>query len=184
MMASEMATAAGAWRNRITRHADVPPAELVANPRNFRRHGRAQADALNGVLSEVGVVQSVIVNERTGRMLDGHLRAELAVARGEPTVPVVYVDLDDAEERLILATFDPLGAMADADGAALLELLGSVTATDDAVQRVVQFLAEQHTTAAVEPPAEFPEYGDDIETQYECPSCHYAWSGRPSPETT
>jgi hypothetical protein len=65
-----MATDA-AWRNRITRHADVPPAELVAHPLNARRHPKHQADALSGVLAEVGVVQSVIVNERTGRMLDG-----------------------------------------------------------------------------------------------------------------
>jgi hypothetical protein len=60
-----------AWRHRITRHADVPPAELVAHPLNARRHPKHQADALSGVLSEVGLVQSVIVNERTGRMLDG-----------------------------------------------------------------------------------------------------------------
>lgn len=60
-----------AWRNRITRHADVPPSELVAHPLNARRHPKHQSDALSGVLSEVGVVQSVIVNERTGRMLDG-----------------------------------------------------------------------------------------------------------------
>jgi hypothetical protein len=96
-----------AWRNRITRHADVPPAELVAHPLNARRHPKHQADALSGVLSQVGLVQSVIVNERTGRMLDGHLRAELAVARNEPSVPVAYVDLDEQEERLVLATFDP-----------------------------------------------------------------------------
>jgi len=139
-----------------------------------------QADALSGVLSEVGVVQSVIVNERTGRMLDGHLRAELAVARAEPTVPVVYVDLDESEERLILATFDPLGALADTDGAALRELLGVVTTHDDAVRRVVQFIAEQHMpTPEPEPPTEFPSFDDDLETAYRCPSCAYEWSGEP-----
>jgi hypothetical protein len=140
-MASEMATDAVPWRNRITRHADVPPSELVAHPLNARRHGRMQADALNGVLSEVGVVQSVIVNERTGRMLDGHLRAELALARREPSVPVVYVDLDESEERLILATFDPLGAMADADRAALGDLLGGLRVSDAALATLLETLA-------------------------------------------
>jgi len=172
-----------AWRNRITRHADVPPSDLVAHPLNVRRHGRMQADALSGVLSEVGVVQSVIVNERTGLILDGHLRAELAVAKAEPTVPVVYVDLDESEERLILATFDPLGALADTDGAALRELLGVVTTHDDAVRRVVQFIAEQHGLTLpreVAPREEFREFGEDIETEHHCPKCGYEWSGTTS----
>jgi len=28
-----------------------------------------------------------------------------------------------------------------------------------------------------EPPAEFQEYGEDIETDCECPKCGYKWSG-------
>ena len=31
----------------------------------------------------------------------------------------------------------------------------------------------------VEPPGEFKEYGNDIKTDYECPKCHYKWSGKP-----
>jgi len=38
-------------------------------------------------------------------------------------VPVVYVDLSEDEERLILATLDPLGALALGDKAKLGELL-------------------------------------------------------------
>lgn len=30
------------------------------------------------------------------------------------------------------------------------------------------------------PPAEFPSYDEDIETQYTCPKCAYSWSGKPS----
>lgn len=29
------------------------------------------------------------------------------------------------------------------------------------------------------PPAEFPSYDDDIDTQYACPKCRYEWSGKP-----
>ena len=31
-----------------------------------------------------------------------------------------------------------------------------------------------------DPPEEFAEYGDDIETQYCCPKCGYEWSGKPA----
>ena len=86
-------TAATSWRNRIVGHADVPPAELVPNPRNWRSHPAEQQRALAGALAEVGWVAEVLVNRTTGHVVDGHLRIELALARDEPTVPVTYVEL-------------------------------------------------------------------------------------------
>jgi hypothetical protein len=53
-------------------------------------------------------------------LVDGHVRVELALAHREMSVPVACVDLDDDEERLVLASFDPIGAMADADEEKLL----------------------------------------------------------------
>ena len=47
-------------------------------------------------------------------------------------MPVVYVDLDPAEEALILATLDPLAAMATTDEAKLAELLADITLPDEA----------------------------------------------------
>ena len=117
---SEKATG---WRNRIVGHADVPPAELTLNPRNWRTHPLEQQRALAGALAEVGWVTEVIVNRMTGRVVDGHLRIELALAREESTVPVTYVELSEDEERLVLASLDPIGAMADAEASALESLL-------------------------------------------------------------
>jgi hypothetical protein len=129
------------WRNRIVGHADVPPSGIVANPANWREHPKAQAAALAGVLDEVGVVQSVIVNRQTGRLVDGHLRVSLAVQRKEPTIPVVYVDLTPAEEALVLATIDPLSAMATTDAGKLDELLREVSSGSDAVMQMLSDLA-------------------------------------------
>lgn len=44
------------WRNRIVGHADVDPATLTPNPRNYRRHPERQVSALMGALDEVGWV--------------------------------------------------------------------------------------------------------------------------------
>ena len=41
---------------------------------------------------------------------------------------MLYVDLDEGEERLVLATLDPLSAMADADVEALSNLVASLVA--------------------------------------------------------
>lgn len=123
-----MPPATTAWRNRIVGHGDVPPSELVANPRNWRTHPRTQRAALSGALDEVGWVQQVIVNRTTGLLVDGHLRVEVAAARGEPSVPVTYVELDEREEALVLASLDPLSAMAGSDKERLADLLQDVTA--------------------------------------------------------
>lgn len=52
----------------------------MAHERNWRTHPCAQQDALLGALQKVGIVQNIVVNARTGKMLDGHLRVEMANA--------------------------------------------------------------------------------------------------------
>ena len=104
-----------AWRNRIVGHGEEAPEQLIANPANWRGHPKEQQAALAGALGEVGWVAQVLVNRTTGHVVDGHLRVELAVARHEPAVPVAYVELTGEEERLFLASLDPLAAMAVAE---------------------------------------------------------------------
>lgn len=133
--------AAEAFRSRIVGEGTESPAALKANPLNWRQHPAAQLDALQGMLAEVGWVQRVIVNRRTGHVIDGHARIELAVRRNEPAVPVLYVDLSQAEERLVLAALDPIGGMATADADRLAELLADVTAADAGLQAVLDDLA-------------------------------------------
>ena len=99
------------WRNRITASGEEAPDQLLANPANWRIHPKAQQDALAGALDAVGWVQQVLVNRRSGFVVDGHARVALALSRGEAAVPVLYVDLDADEEALVLATLDPIGAM-------------------------------------------------------------------------
>jgi hypothetical protein len=135
---------ASAWRNRIVGHADVSPAELVPNPRNWRAHPPEQQRALAGALGEVGWVAEVLVNRTTGHVVDGHLRIDLAMARDEPTVPVTYVDLTDDEERLVLASLDPLAAMASAEQEQLAALLEGLEPADEALRALLDDLARDH----------------------------------------
>lgn len=118
-------------RSRIVGHGEEAPDQLLANPANWRIHPKAQQDAMKGILDQVGWVQSVIVNKRTGHLVDGHLRVSLALREDLPTVPVAYVDLSPEEEALVLATLDPLAALAVTDKEKLAELLAEVS-TDSA----------------------------------------------------
>lgn len=116
--------------NRIVGDGDGEPGQLLANPANWRVHPKQQQAALSGVLSRVGWVQRVIVNQRTGHVVDGHLRVALALSRGEATVPVLYVDLSPEEEALVLATLDPVAGMAATDATQLGDLLTSLSGED------------------------------------------------------
>jgi hypothetical protein len=115
------------WRSRIVAHESVDPRSLSQHPDNWRKHPDRQRSALRGSLDAVGWVGEIIVNKRTGRIVDGHARVEEAVSKGECEVPVSYVDLDEQEEKLVLATLDPIGALAEADNEKLQELVGSIT---------------------------------------------------------
>jgi hypothetical protein len=134
---------AAPWANRIVAHGEEAPEDLLPNPANWRAHGAAQQSALSSVLGEVGLVQSVIVNRTTGHLVDGHLRVELAKAEGQPTVPVVYVELSGDEERLILASLDPIGAMASADREKLSALLATIERKDAVMQALLERIARE-----------------------------------------
>lgn len=137
----EYAPAVTEWANRIVGEGVEPPDQLMANPRNWRIHPGGQQDTLSSTLQRVGWIQRVIVNRVTGNVIDGHLRVAMAISEGVKQVPVVYVELDEEEEAIALATFDPIGAMAVADTEALGSLLLEITDTEGALTKALEDLA-------------------------------------------
>ena len=111
------------FKNRIVGHGYEAPDQLLANPHNWRTHPDIQANELEKILETVGWIQDVIINQRTGHMVDGHLRAQLAMRRDEPEVPVTYIDISLEEELLMLAVYDPIGALATRDRGKLSDVL-------------------------------------------------------------
>jgi hypothetical protein len=92
----------------------------------------------------VGWVQAAaVVNERTGFVVDGHLRVALSIARDEPVIPVCFVNLTPAEEDLILASFDSISGAAVTDGQKLDQLLGGIGTIDPMLNSLFADLLEQ-----------------------------------------
>lgn len=143
------------WNNKIVGHGDESPDQLLANPRNFRIHPDHQQAALVGVLKEVGWVSTVMVNQRTGTVVDGHARVAVALRHHQPTVPVTYVELSPDEEALILATFDTISAQACTDKHQLAELLHEVQTGEEGIQALLDGLSAEQgllkTLTTVEP---------------------------------
>jgi len=141
------APAGKAWRSRIVGHAEVDATELKAHPDNWRIHPESQKNALRAIIQDIGVVQGVLVSKRSGRILDGHARVEIAVEAGEK-VPVTYIDVSEDEERKILATFDSSGGMAISDEMALADLVGTLELQDADLQNFLRQLVDESAAMA------------------------------------
>ena len=130
-------------RDRIVELRRVPASSLAPNPRNWRKHPKAQHDALRGVLAEVGIAGAVLARQRHDgvlELIDGHLRAETL---GDRDVPVLVLDVSEEEAWKILATHDPLAAMAEADPALLDDLLREVSTSNAALAAMLEELKDE-----------------------------------------
>lgn len=97
-------------------------ASLAPNPDNWKHHPAEQVASIDGLLGAVGWAGALLFNERTGKLLDGHARRDLAASRGE-SVPVLVGDWTEDQEKLILAYLDPTGWTSVADRSKLNQLL-------------------------------------------------------------
>jgi hypothetical protein len=127
-------------RDRIKELRRVPAGELRPNPRNWRTHSTAQRDALQGILAEVGYAGALLARELPDgslELIDGHLRAETTP---DMPVPVLVLDVNEDEANKILATHDPLAALAGTNAAALESLLDDVQIESTALQSILDGL--------------------------------------------
>jgi DNA modification methylase len=96
----------------------------MAAPYNPRKISAHDLSALRRSMRTFGVVEPVVVNRRTNRIVGGHQRVRAAQAEKMPSLPVAYVDLDEtAERQLNLALNRIHGEWDDEKLQALLEEL-------------------------------------------------------------
>jgi DNA modification methylase len=151
-------------RDRIIDLRRLPASALQDHQHNWRVHPQAQREALQGVLHELGIASALLVYEspRQGGLcvIDGHLRKSL-----DPTQewPCLMLDLDDDEASYLLATHDPLGAMAEASREALERVLHDVTSGQAAVQELLAQLAEQHGVVPADTPGPLVDVEPEID---------------------
>jgi hypothetical protein len=122
------------FRDRIVELRRIKAGELRAHAKNWRLHPEGQRSALTAMLADIGFVGALIARQVDGHLelLDGHLRADLAA---DSEVPVLVVDLTDDEAAKVLATYDPLSALAVTNAEALADLLKGVELDEHAELR-------------------------------------------------
>ncbi len=132
-------------KDRVKEFRRVPANELAPNPKNWRTHPTEQLNALRGLLSEVGFAGAELARELsdgTLMLIDGHARAEIM---GSELVPVLVLDVNEAEADKLLATFDPISSMAGADAIKLDGLLRQVQTSNQDLADMLTKLAEDNS---------------------------------------
>lgn len=127
-------------RDRIREFRRVAASELRKNPANWRIHTDAQKDALRAVFAEIGFADACLARELpdgTLELIDGHMRTDVV---GEAEVPVLVLDVTAEEADILLATLDPLAAMAAADAKAQRELIERIDAEEAGVRKLLEEL--------------------------------------------
>jgi len=98
---------------------DLFPAEY--NPRKALKAGDAEYEKLKRSITEFGLVEPLIWNERRSRLVGGHQRLTVLRDMGVTEVDVSVVDLDEGREKALNVALNKIAG--DWDEKALAELL-------------------------------------------------------------
>jgi len=133
----------------------LPPQRLAPNDLNWKRHTLPQRKALRAFMDELEERRSdleqpaspwagaLLYNERTDRLLDGHMRLMEALERGDDLAPTLVVDVDEATENLILRFLDQIGTMFAIDDKMLATLDDLVAVESDILKQLIEGEAEE-----------------------------------------
>lgn len=147
-------------QDRIKELRRVPAKTLLPNRKNWRKHSQQQKEVLDGILSEVGWADALVAYETPEglQLIDGHLRAG---AHPDALVPVLILDVSEAEADKLLVTLDPLAAMAKTDGKMLGALIESMRVESTALAEMLAQLNESASRIAYQPELA-PEAGNKL----------------------
>jgi len=146
-------------RDRVRDFRRVQARDLLPHPRNWRTHPRGQQNALRALLAEVGYAGALVARElKDGslQLIDGHLRAETTP---DQLVPVLVLDVTEAEANKLLAFYDPLSALAGRDEERAAALAAEVETDCPELQALLQRLAAESAAK--------PESASDADSDFE-----------------
>lgn len=171
------------WQPVTVRLADLTPWE-----RNPKRISKSHASRLLDLWQRLGQFQTIAIGP-AGEVYDGHQRLSVLKAKHGTGYEVQALQSSRAlteqeREELTIAAhsgttgtwdWDALSGW-DADN---LQQWGFDGETLQNWQADIGALGAM-LASEVEPPEDFGEYDEDIETEYCCPKCGYEWSGKPA----
>lgn len=91
--------------------------ELRKYENNPKKTSKRKLDALKYSLQKYGCVEPLVVNKRTGKILNGNVRFDILMSMYDDDfeVDVVFVDVDEKRERELIAILNGIDARWDID---------------------------------------------------------------------
>ena len=118
---------------------NVPPETLLEHPQN---PNRGNVDAIKSSIEANGFYGALVVQSSTRHILSGNHRWKAARELNLPTVPVLFVDVDDERALRILIADNRTSELAYRDNESLLALLDELKETENGLDGVAYSLAE------------------------------------------
>lgn len=143
------------WKNNIVANTLESPDQLLAHYANPRTHDGKQRDTMRASLDELGIIAPCTVNDRTGNMIDGHMRTEEYLTAGVKEVPVIHLDLSEEDELKAIAYFDAVGTLAGYNTEKLEDLLQQIDFVSEPLENMLTDLLDDK-------PKALPDGIDDI----------------------
>ncbi len=100
---------------KIIRKRIVDMERATYNPRVELQPGDAEYETLKRSLEQFGMVEPVVWNERTNRVVGGHQRLTVEAALGHEEVDVSVVDLDEIKEKELNIALNKIGGRWDTE---------------------------------------------------------------------
>jgi ParB-like chromosome segregation protein Spo0J len=166
----------------------VPVELLSAHPDNPQVHPEANKRAIAGSIKKYLQRKGIVCNQTDKglRITAGHGVYEAMVAAGAQYVAVTVCADDAVTELGYMIADNRAGELSETDPEKLAPILRQLIEVGEEVEEigwdeatVRALLDETEEKSEKQPKGDFPEYGEDIETQYRCPKCEYCWSGKP-----
>lgn len=174
-----------------------PVADLAPYSRNARKHSDAAVARLVSIIEEMGWTNPILVD--VDGIVAGHKRRLAALSIYEKggriklpggqelpdgMVPVLDVTgWSEAQRRAYILADNQTTLESEWDEGILRLELAWLNEGEEVEMSLTGFDGDALAKALAMPkskdaPEEFPEFGEDIETEHCCPKCGYKWSGK------
>ena len=153
--------------------------ELKLDPRNARLHPDRNLAAIRASLERFGQQKPIVV-KKDGTVIAGNGTLEAARLLGWTHLDVVRTELEGKEALEFAIADNRTSELSEWDVQALGGILAEIRMDGSEVtgwtgKEIDRFL---DSITPPDAPAAFTTVDEHIETHYECPKCHYQWSGK------
>jgi ParB-like chromosome segregation protein Spo0J len=166
----------------------MPPVNislLKPDEKNVRLHDERNIEAIKASLSRFGQQKPILV-DANNVVLAGNGTLLAARELGWKKINITKTNLSGEEARAYAIADNRTTDLSVFSEADLVESLSQIMAGSEDIEMADMGFSVDEYNDMIEsqedppPPKNFPEMGDDLPTEHQCPKCRYKWSGSSS----